>query len=711
MQTPAVPDGNTNKKPIVLVGNPNVGKSIIFSYLTGRYAVVSNFPGTTVEVSKGKSILDRETEIIDTPGANSLHPHSVDEQVTRNILFTQPARAILQVADAKNLRRSLTITSQLAEMGLPVVLDLNMIDEARRRRIRISSKALAERIRIPVIQTVATEKRGFKLLEKALSDPQKVPNISVPYPKRIEKGIEKISQILPDTPISKRSLALMCLSNQRDIADSFKDCISEEKLKLIGEIVDEVQDSFANPLGYIIGVSRSKVVDQLLEVVYQEGETDLIETDHPNLRRKRTIFAFSFTMMSLLLYIFAGMDNLSAWGLHPPLLHLVVLSFLLAILPGRFFRTITTHPVWGTFVVIEVLYLIYKCVGVFGAGTLVNLMENRLFAAHLIPALSDVLNRFVPIEFLNDLLVGQYGLISMGITYAVAIVLPIVGMFFLVFVILEDSGYLPRLAVIADKGMKRMGLNGKAVLPMVLGLGCDTMATLTTRILDSKKERIIATLLLALAIPCSAQLGVIMAMVSSSSIAVAITVFFVITAQLFLIGSLGNRFVKGRQGDFIIELPPLRIPKFKNILLKTYHRIRWFLFEAVPLFLAGTLILFVLEKAGGLTVLQRIAEPVIVKMLGLPIESTVAFIIGFFRRDYGAAGLYDLYMQGALNHNQIAVSMVTITLFVPCIAQFLVMIKERGWKVAFLIAAFILPYAIFTGTILNHFLQMTGIKL
>ena len=346
MQTPAVPDGNSPKKPIILVGNPNVGKSVIFAYLTGRYAVVSNFPGTTVEVSKGKSILDRETEIIDTPGANSLHPHSVDEQVTRNILFTRSPRVILQVADAKNLRRSLTITSQLAEMGLPVVLDLNMIDEARRRRIYISSKSLEEKIHIPVIQTVATEKRGLKLLEKALSDPPSVPRISVPYPERIEKGIEKISQILPDTGISKRSLALMCLSNWRDVADSFKGDISDEKLKLIEEIVDEVQDSFANPLGYIIGVSRSKVVDQLLDAVYQEGETDLIEIDHPHLKRKRIIFAFSFTVMSLLLYVFAGMDNLSAWGLHPPLLHLVFLSFLLAILPGRFFRTITTHPVF-----------------------------------------------------------------------------------------------------------------------------------------------------------------------------------------------------------------------------------------------------------------------------------------------------------------------------------------------------------------------------
>jgi ferrous iron transport protein B len=711
MQKPAASEVRPLNKPIVLVGNPNVGKSVIFAYLTGRYAVVSNFPGTTVEVSKGRSILDKQTEIIDTPGANSLHPHSVDEQVTRNILCSHSPRVILQVADAKNLRRSLTITSQLAEMGLPVVLDLNMMDEARRRRIDISAKSLEAFIQVPVVQTVAIEKRGFKILEKALSDPPRVPQITVTYPGKIEKGIEKISQILPDMQIKKRSVALMCLSNWREVVESFKEQLGEERIKRIGTIVDGVQEAFANPLGYIIGVSRSQVVDRLLDEVYHKGAGDLIETDQPSLKKKRVLFALSITVFSMLLYIFAGVENLGAWGLHPPLLHLVVLSFLLTILPGRFFRMVSTHPVWGALVLIEVLYLVYKCVGVFGAGTLVDLLENKLFAVYLIPAISDVMNRFVHVTFLHDLLIGPYGLISMGITYAVAIVLPIVGMFFLVFGILEDSGYLPRLAVIADKGMKRMGLNGKAVLPMVLGLGCDTMATLTARILDSKKERIIATLLLALAIPCSAQLGVIMAMVAGSSISVAVTVFIVITSQLFLIGSIAGRLIEGRQGDFIIELPPLRIPKFKNIILKTYHRLRWFLFEAVPLFLAGTLILFILEKIGGLKLLQRIAEPVIVKMMGLPIESTAAFIIGFFRRDYGAAGLYDLFLQGSLSHNQVAVSMVTITLFVPCIAQFLVMIKERGIKIALAISAFILPYAILIGTILSQFLKLAGIEL
>jgi ferrous iron transport protein B len=299
----------------------------------------------------------------------------------------------------------------------------------------------------------------------------------------------------------------------------------------------------------------------------------------------------------------------------------------------------------------------------------------------------------------------------MGLTYAIAIVLPIVLTFFIAFGILEDTGYLPRLSVIADRAMRRMGLNGKAVLPMVLGLGCGTMATLTTRILESKKERTIATLLLALAVPCSAQLGVVMAMAAGTSLACALAVFGVVTLQLFIVGSAANRLIKGRTTDFIVEIPPLRVPLAGNMWMKTLHRVSWFLKEAVPLFLIGTLVLFLLDRVGGVALMERAARPVIEGLLGLPVESTVAFIVGFFRRDYGAAGLYDLFTQGRLTTNQVAVSMVVITLFIPCIAQFFVMIKERGLRTAFAMAGFILPFAVLVGAILHAFLRVTGIEL
>jgi ferrous iron transport protein B len=202
-----------------------------------------------------------------------------------------------------------------------------------------------------------------------------------------------------------------------------------------------------------------------------------------------------------------------------------------------------------------------------------------------------------------------------------------------------------------------------------------------------------------------------MAMAAGTSLAVALTVFGVVVLQLFIVGSAADRLIKGRATDFIIEIPPLRIPLAGNIWLKTLHRVSWFLKEAVPLFLVGTLVVFLLDRVGGVVVMERIARPVIQGLLGLPVESTVAFIVGFFRRDYGAAGLFDLFSQGRLTNNQVAVSMVVITLFVPCIAHFFVMIKERGLRTAFAIAGFILPFAVLVGALLNGFLRVTGIEL
>jgi ferrous iron transport protein B len=703
--------GAADGSPIVLVGNPNVGKSVVFAWLTGRYAWVSNYPGTTVEITRGRMIRDGAGEVVDTPGVNSLHPQSVDERVTRDILISMPGCRVLQIADAKNLRRALTITTQLAEMGLPVALDLNLMDEAKRRGITVSGSALSEKIGIPVVETVATEKIGLKGLEKSLAEPPAVPRIRVAYPPRIEGAIARISDVLPELPINKRGAALMFLADPREASDALGAMIGKEQAAQASRIAAETQAGFSNPLSYIIGVSRSKVVDGLLDAVYMKDMLSVgaVAERKTHVRSLRT--AAILAAVSVVLYLVAGKAALSRWGLHPLLPHLVGLFVFFSVIPYRTLAKITTHHVLGIFFLAEILYLTYLFVGVLGAGALVNLVEHGVFNRFVVPPLSGWLGRTVPVPFVNDLLVGQYGIVSMGLTYAVAIVLPIVLTFFVAFGILEDSGYLPRLSVMADRAMRRMGLNGKAVLPMVLGLGCDTMATLTTRILESKKERVIATFLLALAVPCSAQLGVVMAMAAGSSIACAVTVLVVVSSQLFIVGSAANRFIKGRSTDFIIEIPPLRVPLAANIWLKTVHRMWWFLREAVPLFLAGTLVLFFLDRVGGVRFMERAARPVIQGLLGLPVESTVAFIAGFFRRDYGAAGLYDLFSRGRLTNNQVAVSMVVITLFVPCIAHFFVMIKERGLRTALAIVGFILPFAILVGALLNAFLRVTGIEL
>ncbi|HLC25420.1 MAG TPA: nucleoside recognition domain-containing protein, partial [bacterium] len=368
----------------------------------------------------------------------------------------------------------------------------------------------------------------------------------------------------------------------------------------------------------------------------------------------------------------------------------------------------TMDPYLGIPFFLAILYLIYEFVGKFGAGTLVNFLENTFFGGVVNPLAVQVVNKTVPFALLRDLIVGNYGLITVGLTYALAIVLPIVGTFFLTFGLLEDSGYLPRLAVMSDRVFRLMGLNGKAVLPMVLGLGCDTMATLTTRILESKKERLIATILLALAIPCSAQLGVILGMLATLSAGYVIIWALILVVVMLVVGYLASLILPGKSSDFLLEIPPLRVPQLSNILVKTVARIEWYLKEAVPLFLLGTLMLFGLDRAGLLQVVERLASPVISGILGLPSRATEAFIIGFLRRDYGAAGLFALSKDGLLDPTQTLVSLVTITLFIPCIANFFIIVKERGLRTALWVSAFIFPFAVLVGGSLNWALRTWG---
>jgi ferrous iron transport protein B len=262
-----------------------------------------------------------------------------------------------------------------------------------------------------------------------------------------------------------------------------------------------------------------------------------------------------------------------------------------------------------------------------------------------------------------------------------------------------------------NRAFKSMGLNGKAVLPMVLGLGCDTMATLTTRILETPKERLIVILLLALGVPCSAQLTVILAMLGGlSPLALGIWAF-VVLAVLFLVGRLASRVLPGRGADFVLELPPLRVPRPGNLLVKTLARIEWYLREAVPLFVLGTAILFTADRLHLLGGIERAARPIVTRVLGLPSETAPAFVIGFLRRDFGAAGLFDMARHGRIDPIQSVVAMVVITLFIPCIANFFMIVKERGWKTALAIAAFVFPFAVAVGAGLNLVLRALRLPL
>jgi ferrous iron transport protein B len=293
------------------------------------------------------------------------------------------------------------------------------------------------------------------------------------------------------------------------------------------------------------------------------------------------------------------------------------------------------------------------------------------------------------------------------VRYAVALILPIVGTFFLAFSIIEDTGYFPRLALLVDRVFKKIGLNGRAVIPIVLGFGCDTMATMVTRTLETIRERIIATVLLALAIPCSAQLGVILGLLSGEP-GTLIVWTLCISLIFLLVGFLAAQVVPGERPMFYMEIPPLRMPQPRNVLVKTYTRMQMYFLEIFPLFIFASVVLWAGKMTGLLQGLVDTLTPVM-RMLGLPEEASAAFIFGFFRRDFGAAGLYDLHTGGLLSPVQLAVAAVTLTLFVPCVAQFLMMKKERGWKVSLGIFAFVTTLAFATGVSLNFFLNTTGI--
>jgi ferrous iron transport protein B len=639
---------------IALVGHPNVGKSVIFQKLTGQRVNVSNYPGTTVEVSRGSLRNLPNTILVDTPGVVAFPPHSEDEKVTGRVLLYEPLKAILQVGDAKNLRRTLNLTVQLAEMGVPLVLALNMMDEAQSRGIKLDHTLLSEYLSVPVIPTTAIRSQGIEELTKAL-DAEQIPNFRMAYPVEIEKTVASISTIFSElqTPISNRSLALLWLSGDPVTEKWLQENILEHIYQQLYAQRHMLQLSYVDPLAYVIQGARLDFIEEVVSAVM--------------------------------------IDAGQGWrGISSTL--------------GQ----LATHPVWGWVILAGILYGVYWFVGVFGAGILVGLLEEGLFGQVINPWVAAQVTRLIPLPFLVDLLVGEYGLWTMGITYALVLILPIVSTFFLAFGVLEDSGYLPRLAALSNRLFQRLGLNGKAVLPMVLGLGCVTMATLTTRMLETKRERILVILLLSLAIPCSAQLGVVMGILGGVSFTAVVIWSSVVAIVLLTVGFLAAHLMPGERTQLLVELPPMRWPVFSNVTIKTLARIEWYIKEVVPLFLLGTGILFILDRTGILQQIIHLGEPLVAGWLGLPPEASAAFLIGFLRRDFGATGLFIMQSEGLLTPIQVVVAMVTITLFIPCLASVLMIAKERGWRTALAMVGLIMPLAFLVGGLLYRLLFTIG---
>lgn len=684
LQRPTPPDldAAAGEATLLLIGNPNVGKSLLFGCLTNRYVTVSNYPGTTVEITSAKATIAGESRlVVDTPGTNGLIPQSDDERVARDMLLEARGADVLQVGDMSNLRRTILLSLQIAEHDVPFTLCLNMSDEARERDSEIDPETVSAALGIPVVATSALRRWNLERLKKEAINPG-IAKVQVNYPEPVERGISRVLEILSprSEALASRGIALSILAGD----ETLKPHLPPDLLADLDQIRAEIQRAVVQPLSVLIANARMAAVDRIV------GAT-------------------------------SARQDIAKGGFRSKL------------------GLIAMHPIWGIPVLLGVLYIAWLFVGNFGAGTLVDIVETKLFNENLNVWLIRGIDKVAPFphthdiaegivtpdytltaqpagavqvvgKFFHDLLVGPYGVVTMALTYAIAIVLPVVITFFLFFGVLEDSGYLPRLAVMLNRIFRKMGLNGKAVLPMVLGLGCDTMATLTTRILETKKEATIVTLLLALGVPCSAQLGVIMAMLGPLAPTATLVWLSVIVGTIFFVGFLASKVVPGQAGDFILEIPPVRVPKISNIMIKVLARTEWYLKEAVPLFIIGTLLLYILDALDLLTKIQTALSPLVVTALGLPAEAANAFVIGFLRRDYGAAGLFMLQQDGKLDGIQTVVALTTITLFIPCIANFLVMIKERGRKAGFAIAGFILLFAFGFGAIMNFTLRALGVS-
>ncbi|ACL70085.1 ferrous iron transport protein B [Halothermothrix orenii] len=583
-----------NDKKIVLVGNPNVGKSIFFNAFTGIYVSVSNYPGTTLDISTGKY---KDYVIIDTPGVYGVSSFNDEERVARDVILS--ADIVVNIVDALHLERDLFLTQQIIDMNIPVIVALNMMDEAIKNGLNIDVKALSKELGVPVIPTVAINGSGLDEVKESID--------------RATRGHTTLDDNL----------------RLKNLLYDLSDKIGRQAALLVLE---------GDP--YVSQMYGVKALDYR-EEIYTRRRERVNEIIRQTVSKKEKAPGFKEKLGSIMLNPLGGI----------PLLFLT-------------------------------LYALYQLIGVFVAQTVVGFTEEILFLGIYEPFIIEFISRFIePSSFLGQLLIGEFGVLTMAVTYIFGLLLPLVVGFYLFLSILEDSGYMPRIAVLVDRVLNYLGLNGRAIIPMLLGFGCVTMATITTRLLGSRRERIIAIFLLGLAIPCSAQLGVIAGLIAPLGFNYLLTYIATITVVYVIAGTALNKVLPGKSTDLLIDLPPLRVPIIKNVLKKTLVKSKSFIKEAGPIFVLGSIVITLLQTTGTLPAIQNMVAPVTEGLLKLPPESATAFIMGIVRRDFGAAGLNSM----SLSSDQTLVALITLTLFVPCIAAMMIMIKERNWKEAVLI--------------------------
>jgi ferrous iron transport protein B len=567
---------------ILLVGNPNVGKSAIFSRLTGVHVIASNYPGTTVGFTRGHMKLGgRKVEVTDVPGAYTLEPTCKAEEIVVKML--QEGDLVINVVDATNLERNLYLTTQLLERDIPAIIALNVWDEAKHKGIEIDEQMLEQLLGIPVVPTVAITGEGMTRLVSRLG----------------EARVVELKRRDPD-----------------------------ERWAEMGRIVRSVQ---------VITHRHHTLLDRLSEA--------------------------------------------------------------------------SITPLSGIPIAVGVLFGCFHLVRLIGEGLTGSVLEpifNGLYLP-LVTRLSLILGGE---EILHKILVGELiegqidwvqsmGVLTTGVFVPLGMVLPYVFAFYLLLSLLEDFGYLPRLAVLLDTVMHRLGLHGYAIVPMLLGLGCNVPGILATRILESRRERFIAATLISIGIPCAALQAMILGLVGRQGTRWVLVVYGTLFLVWFGLGRILNLLVKGFSPTLLMEIPPYRIPSVRLSMKKVWMRVYAFLIEAIPVVLFGVFVINLLYIAGVFNMLASLTSPLIINVLGLPEEAVVALLIGFLRKDVAVGLLGPL----GLSAKQLVIGATVLAMFFPCIATFAVFVKELGWKLMLIAAGIMIAVSVGVGGLQNLVLR------
>ncbi len=569
-------------KKILLMGNPNVGKSVIFSRLTGVKVIASNYPETTIEfcqgcIGSGTSKID----VVDVPGTYSIEPNSPAEEVAVSILEKAVAAKdtiVVNVVDATNLERNLNLTLQLLKRNIPLLIALNLWDEAKHIGISIDADALEKILGVPIVTTVAITGEGIKEL------------------------VSRLSTAKPGA----------------------YEYIDEERWHEVGRIVDRIQT---------------------------------IKHKHHTL--------------------------------------------------GERLGDLTIHPWTGLPIAVIALLVMFFIIRLIGEG-IISLMTEPFFENVWAPLMMRISHLLGSESVLHKIIIGQlfegtidfgqsFGVLTTGLYVPFGAVLPYIFAFYLALSILEDSGYLPRLAVLLDNALHVIGLHGMAIVPMFLACGCNVPGVMATRILETKRERFIAATLMSLSIPCMAQTAMIFGLLGKHGVRGLLPVFITLFTVWLIAGNLFKLLVKGESPEIFTEIPAYRLPHFPTLLKKVWMRIYWFLHEAVPFVLVGVFFVNLLYAFGIISMLSNIIGPFTARAFGLPFEAIGALLIGFLRKDLAVGMLAPLN----LTVKQLIIACVILTMSFPCIATFAVLLRELG-VVDMLKAAFIMIASAFlVGGLLN----------